>query len=1377
MAYTVTYDGEFLFDPYGDDVITDSTVSGEVNAAVYFDFTIDRTHRLYDKIEEKAGIVKVYSDKKLLFMGEITDIQEDFYGSKQVSCVDPRDHLNDVLLRPYSTVSGEQPNTAPSSVDGYFQWLVDRYNAGTLNQKFHFQVGVNQGAYLDKNNYIYRSSEQFPSIGSELEDKILDSLGGYLTLTYPEDIPTLNLYADVHQANTQIIDFGVNLIDFTKTTGTNEQYTAIRPEGGTPEKDSDDPNAPDPEPTTIESLGDGVTSVDSDYVKNGDVVYCQSAVSRYGYREYSWTDSDTTDPQDLLEKAIADLKKKIEPKLTIEVKAVDMALFMEGYDHLECGQVARVRSKPHDIDEYLLVSSMDIDLKDPSQTKYTLGQAFDSLTGEQSAFVKSLNSGINSSLDAAASIDKALKDQAEKVDQAITDAGNALDTANDAQTAADAAKETADNAQTAADNAQSTADTAKDTADQASQAADNAQTAADNAQQAADSAQSAADAAQSTADSAQSAADAAQSTANAAKQTAENAQKLISTVQDSVSQIDQDLTETSNKAQSAYDKANQLAGTIETVQTDISGLEDDFDGLSVTVSGVAEDANSALEQVAQTQTDLSGFKTTVSQTYATKTNLNDAISQEVLDRNAAIKVGIDGIGSTVSSNYTELTTKIDAAQSDADDALAAAQTASEDLAEFTGTVTGELNDLQSQIDGSIQTWFYNGVPTVSNPPASDWTTDELKNNHLGDLYYDLDTGYAYRFMVQNGIYSWSRLADSDVTQALQNAAKAQDTADSKRRIFVTTPTPPYDVGDLWVQGSNGDIKRCQTAKTSSQSYAAADWVLASKYTDDSLAEAVQGDLNSYKTTVTNTYATKSSLTQTSEEILAEVSETYSTKTETQEAIEQEVLDRNSAISQSASQIQSSVSKTYSTKTETAAVENKADAAQSAADAAQDDLDAYKTTVSNTYATKSSLTQTADSIRSEVSSTYTTKTESSSIEQKADAAQSAAEGAQSTADAAQDDLDAYKTAVSETYATKSSLTQTSDRIKLEVSQTYTTKEELEDLEVGGRNLLLDSDVPNRNHSSTSYPAASYELAEQLVANEKYTWSVNVTLTEATADTSIDFYFGGGSYGTGWVNATTDGTATYSKTFTASNNIANQTFVNIYCKSVSHPNDIGDVICVINWAKLERGTKPTDWTPAPEDVQQSIGNAQSTADAAQDTANAANEEVQVAKTSIELLNNSIRSLVTDENGSSLMTQTSSGWTFNIGGLQNSIERNATNLNTVMGDLAQVDQLAKQTSDLANDIAEKTAYISMEQDDNGDPCIVLGRQDSPFKLRITNTSIDFMEGTSRIAYITNHQLYIESSVVTDEMKVGANDGFVWRKRGNGNMGLRWESGSFQS
>lgn len=436
MAYIVKYEDDYLFDPYtNDDAISDVNLSAEVNAAAYFDFSIPCTHHLYDKIAERDGIVRVYSDKKLLFIGEIIEISDDFNQNKTVSCVDPRDHLDDVMIRPYSTVEGEESLLAPSSIDGYFQWLVDQYNSGMINAKFHFQVGVNQGGSLTKSNYIYKKNEGLPGVGSEIENEILDTYGGYLVLTYPEGTPTLNLYSDVHEANTQIIDFGVNLIDFTRTTSTTDQYTAIRPVGGTPEKTDDDPNDYQPKPVTIEGLTDGTTSVDSDYVKNGDVVYCISKVNRYGYREYNWTESDTLDVNTLLEEAIADLKKQVEPKITIDVKAVDLALFMEDYDHLECGEVARIRSKPHGVDEYLLVSSMDINLQDPSQTSYTFGRAYDSLTGEQSAYVKSLNSGINSSLDAVAGLDQTVKDQATKVDQAVTDAGNALNTASKAQTA------------------------------------------------------------------------------------------------------------------------------------------------------------------------------------------------------------------------------------------------------------------------------------------------------------------------------------------------------------------------------------------------------------------------------------------------------------------------------------------------------------------------------------------------------------------------------------------------------------------------------------------------------------------------------------------------------------------------------------------------------------------------------------------------------------------------------------------------------------------------------------------------------------------------------------------------------------------------------
>lgn len=157
----------------------------------------------------------------------------------------------------------------------------------------------------------------------------------------------------------------------------------------------------------------------------------------------------------------------------------------------------------------------------------------------------------------------------------------------------------------------------------------------------------------------------------------------------------------------------------------------------------------------------------------------------------------------------------------------------------------DIDNLQDQIDGNITTWFYSVDPAMNLPPVTDWDTDAKKDAHLGDMYYNTEKGYAWRFMKSGGVYSWERITDTDVTKALADAAAAQDTADQKRRVFYTTPTVPYDAGDLWVQGSGGDILRCSQAKTSSGSYDRNDWVLASKYTDDSALNTwITGDFAS-----------------------------------------------------------------------------------------------------------------------------------------------------------------------------------------------------------------------------------------------------------------------------------------------------------------------------------------------------------------------------------------------------------------------------------------------------------------------------------------------------------------------------------------------------
>ena len=177
-----------------------------------------------------------------------------------------------------------------------------------------------------------------------------------------------------------------------------------------------------------------------------------------------------------------------------------------------------------------------------------------------------------------------------------------------------------------------------------------------------------------------------------------------------------------------------------------------------------------------------------------------------------------------------------------------------------------LKELQDQVDGNITTWFYSGVPTASNEPASTWITDTEKNNHLGDLYYDKDTGYAYRYSLDNATYSWIKITDNDVTKALAIANSAKDTADSKRRVFVVQPTTPYDVGDLWIKDE--ELYRCQTTKASSETFEENDWIIATKYTDDTKANQVGENLTILSGTVTeikeNVDSLSSTMTNTTE---------------------------------------------------------------------------------------------------------------------------------------------------------------------------------------------------------------------------------------------------------------------------------------------------------------------------------------------------------------------------------------------------------------------------------------------------------------------------------------------------------------------------------
>lgn len=159
----------------------------------------------------------------------------------------------------------------------------------------------------------------------------------------------------------------------------------------------------------------------------------------------------------------------------------------------------------------------------------------------------------------------------------------------------------------------------------------------------------------------------------------------------------------------------------------------------------------------------------------------------------------------------------------------------------------KIAELQNQVDGAIETWFYDGVPTLENAPAISWKTDDDKKIHLGDLYYNNKTGKAYRFAKDGNTYKWTIITDTDIAKALSDARMAQETANGKMKVFSVQPTTPYQVGDIWVNATypsdgstyKNEVLRCQTNKAAGSQFAIGDWIKASKYTDDTVANAAK----------------------------------------------------------------------------------------------------------------------------------------------------------------------------------------------------------------------------------------------------------------------------------------------------------------------------------------------------------------------------------------------------------------------------------------------------------------------------------------------------------------------------------------------------------
>lgn len=186
-----------------------------------------------------------------------------------------------------------------------------------------------------------------------------------------------------------------------------------------------------------------------------------------------------------------------------------------------------------------------------------------------------------------------------------------------------------------------------------------------------------------------------------------------------------------------------------------------------------------------------------------------------------------------------------------------------------------------------------------------------------------------------------------------------------------------------------------------------------------------------------------------------------------------------------------------------------------------------------------------------------------------------------------------------------------------------------------------------------------------------------------------------------------------------------------------------------------------------AQDSANAAQGSADLAQDTADKATENVRTAMLDIDTLEAMISSLVVGSDGATLMEQTDSGWRFNFGAFQEALNNATTDVGNLNNDMNDVNSQLNALNQNVDDLGVYTNYITFGED-NGQPCIILGQKDSPFKVVITNTDIRFMEGSTIPASISNQALNISKAVIEDELSQG---GFSWVTRSNGNYGLVWK------
>ena len=589
------------------------------------------------------------------------------------------------------------------------------------------------------------------------------------------------------------------------------------------------------------------------------------------------------------------------------------------------------------------------------------------------------------------------------------------------------------------------------------------------------------------------------------------------------------------------------------------------------------------------------------------------------------------------------------------------------------TLRAYAESTQAQVDGKIDTWFFSVPPAEDNEPAVSWTTDALKASHTDDLYYDTSTGFCYRYTGS----AWERVKDSDITSAMTAAGNAQDTADHKRRVFTSTPVPPYDMGDMWAGGSAGDILVCATAKAAGASYAAADWVLASKYTDDTLASAAQSAAATAQSTADTAQSTASSAQSAA-------------------ATAQSTAD---SAQSAASTAQSTAETAQSTAS---AAQTAASTAQSAAEAAQADIDAL-----------------AIGSRNLIWGTLNPSVDIGS--------RPAINGLHSDGTNHAGELVKSGTELEVTEHGLKTIMSTAGRVYFRFGPTDPANGSLLGL-IPGETYTLSCDAEFKllsgTKNSTTYNTYIYLYHDA---------AVNGTFAAGTVSTNTAYLLG--SYTQALKGTVMTKHVEWTFTIPAAATMIYFLFAN--SRTTANNYAPGDYFSLSN-LKLERGSRATDWTAAPEDLEEEI-------------------ETKLAAVHARISNegDSIRSEVQATYAlASDMTQVAE----QVSTLAEQTENNYT------WSVTRVNQL-QQDLDTAREATEEELAVMRSYMTFGEDGLSIGKTGNPFTFRVANDRLAFYMNDTEVAYLSNNKLYVTQAEILTRLIIGK---FAFEPQSNGNLSL---------